>query len=379
MRHTHTIMLIDGKTGDIIWTLGGKRNDFTELDPPEGVNPLASLLSMGWQHHARYIPNTNETEMTFFDNHVKITSHGKCRYDCSRGLHIAINDAASPPTVQLLREFHHPSQLQAQSQGNVQVLSAEDGDIGNVFIGWGRCPSFTEHSPSGETVMDVQFSPWHSFKIPDAVDNYRAYKMDWTATPWWDPAIALIETSETELDIYVSWNGATEVHEWVVRGTREDDADALALSRSPRSGFETKFTVEREGLLYLWAEAVDVDGNVIRSTSVWSVAGNITVISESVDPVTYYLPTVHDDDSSIQPMTWVLLGAGVVVLVALGTVVGIIFWRRRRLYDALEDDDLDLDSDGDFSTVAGLEDLEYEPKAEDTNNEESEALIGKET
>lgn len=338
-------MLIDGKTGDVVWTLGGKRNDFTELDPAKGAETLNPVLSMGWQHHARFVPHSNETEMTLFDNHVKTTSHGKCRETCSRGLHIAIDDSSSPPTVQLLREYLHPSRLQAQSQGSVQPLPSAGDEMDNVFIGWGRCPSFTEHTASGETVMDVQFSPWHSDEIPNALDNYRAYKMDWVATPWWDPAIAVRETPEGGLSVYVSWNGATEVRGWVVRGGTGGE-----LARSPRTGFETRLAVNGTGLSRLWADALDIEGAVIRSTEVLDlVHGNVTILADSTDPDWTFTDTRKS--GGLSAGTWALIGGA--ILFVLSTTGGMMIWRRRMGYDRLDGDDSDLDTDVD--SVFGLD------------------------
>ncbi len=118
-------------------------------------------------------------------------------------------------TVQILHEYLHPKGLLSQSQGSMQVL-----DNGNVFIGWGRNPSFTEHTIDGECVFDVLFSPWRSPATNgDGLDNYRTYRMDWKATPYWDPVIA-IENHEGVMTAYASWNGATEVKSWVLVSTR---------------------------------------------------------------------------------------------------------------------------------------------------------------
>lgn len=215
----HSIYLINGKTGDIMWTLGGRKNQFKELPAEDGFNPSGDdLLTFAWQHHARFF-HDNENEITFFDNHALTTEHG-CTHDCSRGLHIKLEEdavtvaaAGEQPTVQIMREYRHPQSLQAQSQGSVQPLA--DGS-GNVFIGWGRCPSFTEHSEDGEAVMDVQFSPWHTRTNTIALDNYRAYRMDWKATPSWNPDVMTRTDDEGVITVYASWNGATEVKAWAI-------------------------------------------------------------------------------------------------------------------------------------------------------------------
>lgn len=347
MRHIHSIILIDGKTGEIIWSLGGNKNDFVELPPLKGAESAQPVLSMRWQHHARFVPGTNEAQMTLFDNHVKETSHGECDTDCSRGLHIAIDDTVSPPTVRLLQEFQHPSKLQAQSQGSVQVLAPTINDLGNVFVGWGRCPTFTEHNATGETVMDVQFSPWHSLDVPDALDNYRAYKMDWAATPWWDPAIAARKNWKGELVIYVSWNGATEVASWVIRGAagdlRVNKGEILAQSR--RTGFETKLSIGETVWRYLWAEAIDRDGNVLRSSEVVDLdTAELPVASDLYGESNFGIPDIHQPEA-LSRTGFILIATGSGVLSVVMLAGGFILWHRYKNYGRLSPGDFVLDTD----------------------------------
>lgn len=205
----HSIYMINGQTGEIMWTLGGRKNQFKEIGAGNASKSGEDLLSFAWQHHARFF-HDNENEITFFDNHG-LTTAQNCEKDCSRGVHIRLNfDNPEEPTVEILHEYLHPQSLQAQSQGSVQPL--EDGS-GNVFIGWGRCPTFTEHTEDGETVMDVQFSPWHTKTNTIALDNYRAFRMDWKATPKWDPDV-MTQKEHGVVSVYASWNGATEVKSW---------------------------------------------------------------------------------------------------------------------------------------------------------------------
>lgn len=347
MRHIHSILLIDGKTGKIIWTLGGNQNNFVELPPLKGAESSQPVLTMRWQHHARFVPGTNETQMTLFDNHVKETSHGQCDTECSRGLHIAIDDTVSPPTVRLLHEFRHPSKLQAQSQGSVQVLSPSSNDLGNVFVGWGRCPTFTEHKVTGETIMNVQFSPWHSLDVPDALDNYRAYRMDWSATPWWDPAIAARKNWKGELVIYASWNGATEVAKWVVRGAagnlRVTRGEILATSR--RTGFETKLTIGETIWQYLWAEAIDRDGNVLRSSDVVDLdTTELSVASDMYSESDSGIPDVPHY-AELSRTAFILIAAGSGILAVIMLAGGAILWRRYESCSRLSPDDFVLGTD----------------------------------
>jgi hypothetical protein len=366
MRHTHSILLIDGKTGEIIWTLGGNQNDFVELPPLESAESSQPVLTMRWQHHARFVPRTNETQMTLFDNHVKETSHGECDTDCSRGLHIAIDDTVSPPTVRLLQEFRHPSKLQAQSQGSVQVLSPSSTDLGNVFVGWGRCPTFTEHDSTGETVMDVQFSPWHSLQVPDALDNYRAYKMDWKATPWWDPVIAARKNWKGELVIYVSWNGATEVAGWVIRGAagnlRVNRGEIVAKSR--RTGFETKLMIGETVWRYLWAEALDRDGNVLRSSEVVDLdAAELPVASDLYSETNSGIPDIPHSEA-LSRTAFILIATGSGIMAMLMIAGGVILWHRYKNYSHLSPGEFVLDTDE-----------ESEGESDDDNDLDNEEMV----
>ncbi|CAN8104185.1 unnamed protein product [Discula destructiva] len=342
MRHTHSIYLINGKTGDIMWTLGGRQNVFAELAPAAtGPDPIAPALSMSWQHHARVVPGTNGRELTLFDNHGADYSHGKCRSSatCSRGLRIAIDARSSPPTVQVLRQYLHPSDLRAKNQGSLQLLAESD----NVLVGWGHSPAFTEHAASGETVMDVQFAPWPVDDTPSP-DNYRVYKMDWSAIPWWNPAIAVRENLQGDLDVFASWNGATEVREWVVRGN-----DGAVLSRAKRTGFETRLPIgSRAWIQQVWVEALNGNGTILRASEILDLGReDVTILKESEELESMYLPAGMKASASSH--SWIFYGAGIVG-VALGLVYAVVS-RRRRDYDYVDSDLTDVDSDVDVEDV----------------------------
>jgi hypothetical protein len=242
------------------------------------------------------------------------------------------------------------------------------------------------------TVLDVQFSPWHSDDIPDALDNYRAYKMDWVATPWWDPAIAVRQGANGTLAVYASWNGGTEVASWAIRGANHsegDNANRFVLATSQRTGFETRLKIaENEAhYRYLWAEALDAQGNILRSSEVvdltvteipsdsysstfykelgleslsllQSVSSNGTQATEpaataadSVDasPSSLSSSPVYTHGISAKTLAFLGTGIGFSALTLVAIVVVIIRRRRRRDYNSLSlkesDFELDLDRD----------------------------------
>lgn len=59
-RHMNSLYYVDGKTGDILWTLGGKKNDFTDLSEGRATD-------FSWQHHARWA-SPDLTKISLFDD-----------------------------------------------------------------------------------------------------------------------------------------------------------------------------------------------------------------------------------------------------------------------------------------------------------------------
>jgi len=66
----------------------------------------------------------------------------------------------------LVASDDQPEGLSAPSQGNAQTT--RDGDL---FVGWGALPYFSEFDPSGKLVFNAEF--------PIGVNTYRAYLLPW--------------------------------------------------------------------------------------------------------------------------------------------------------------------------------------------------------
>jgi hypothetical protein len=230
-RRTCAVYKVDRKTGEVVWRLGGKNSDFKM-----GAGVRTTL-----QHDAR---RNSDGTITIFDN------GDVNRVDQSRAIMIEVDE--DKMIASLVHEYTHPDRLLSDTQGNVQVLPK-----GNVFVGWGSAPYFSEFNHQGELLFHAAF--------PAEGETYRAFRLPWSGQPTDDPAIAAELGTEDEVTIYASWNGATEVTTWqVLAGSAPDQLEPLASA--PRQGFETVITV-RTTESYVGLNATNGSGKVLGTTS----------------------------------------------------------------------------------------------------------------
>jgi hypothetical protein len=200
-RHMSSIALINGTSGEPIWVLGGKRNMFRDLSNGRATN-------IGWQHDARFYMD-DETQITLFDNHGERTGPcepGTCK---SRGLHLKIDTEAM--TAEIVQEYFHPQGIDSGAMGGFETL-----ENGNALIGWGYNPGYVEYKPDGTPVLDIQRGVLGK-NLPDMF-AYRISKGNWVGRPTWPPNLAVDAPEQNTMNaiIFVSWNGATDVAEWVI-------------------------------------------------------------------------------------------------------------------------------------------------------------------
>ncbi|MEW1821109.1 arylsulfotransferase family protein [Arthrobacter sp. NPDC080031] len=233
-RHTHTAYLIGRSDGKIRWRLGGKRSDFSMT--PESV--------FAWQHDVRRRPNGI---ISMFDNHYNQGTTGT-----SRGLLLAVDEKARTAVVK--QEFSRGGH-RGDAEGNVQFL-----DNGHVLVGWGADPAATEFTPDGKAVFEAT-------GLGDA--SYRTYRSPWTGRPDTVPDLAAVPGNGSTMQLYTSWNGATEVAKWrFLTGTGPGSmAEAVTV---PRRGFETSMAVATAPRAAV--EALDKSGNVLATSAVIATA-----------------------------------------------------------------------------------------------------------
>ena len=217
----------------MIWQLGGKGGDFR----------MGKRTRFCFQHDAR---RAGDGSITLFDNAAGPPVLAKE----SRAIALRVDEARK--RVALRREFKHPGGLLAPNQGSARVLAN-----GNMFVGWGgAAPVFSEFTSSGRLVFDG--------RLTKAKGNYRAVRAPWTGRPAQPPAVAAERTRGGRVQVYASWNGATEVARWQVLAGAAPDRLRGVSSRA-RDGFETAIAA-KTGAPYVAVRALDGSGAVLGTS-----------------------------------------------------------------------------------------------------------------
>ncbi|PYH97317.1 hypothetical protein BO71DRAFT_347415 [Aspergillus ellipticus CBS 707.79] len=244
-RHTHSVSCIDKNSGQVLWTLGGKLNEFQDLSDGQAT-------SFSWQHDARWHGNGT---LTLFDN----ASHSSQDPDNeSHGMTIELDVAARQAALRAA--YYHPQHMKTVSQGNVQMLD----DTGRVLVEWGHNAAFSEFSADGQLLCNVHFGASAFFGFGRVV-SYRAFKGSWVGRPETVPDADVMGEH-----VYVSWNGATEVVAWRLETWESEDfndSSFRVVAQFAKDGFETEIEIpgDLQRPLFRLA-ALDADGNVLGVT-----------------------------------------------------------------------------------------------------------------
>jgi hypothetical protein len=237
LRHTSSVYKISRRTGRTIWKLGGRDSSFR-------MGPGTSFYYM---HDAQAQPDGT---YTIFDN--RSAEFDKRRGTTSKVLRLGLDTKAK--TATLVQDFLPPNgEVLSSSQGNARLLQG-----GNVFVGWGSSPWWSEHSPDGRLLFAAHL-PSRTYQ------SYRAFKGPWRGRPSGRPAV-LATSRNGRLTVYVSWNGATEVAQWRVLGGSSGPSTQV-LGSAEWQGLETKLEFAPAPAL-VQVQALDAAGNVIGTSPV---------------------------------------------------------------------------------------------------------------
>lgn len=260
-RDANSVYKISGKSGEIIWALGGRNHhnrDFVHKD---------DKVAFSYQHHARFhgYDSKGRELISLYDNsgHGTETDEGSVVKDAktSSGKIIALDQSKGIKgewTAETVAAFYPPFGLLSKSQGSTHILPQ-----GNALVNWGSEGAVTEFTAEGEVL-------WHAFigsgkqAGHSRVQNYRAFKFEWKGTPKEEPAVVGLlyrsarrqvkllpydsrpyytsRDAKVKLLVAASWNGDTEVKRWRFEG--RSASEERIIGQNNRDGFETTILVD---------------------------------------------------------------------------------------------------------------------------------------
>jgi EmrB/QacA subfamily drug resistance transporter len=244
MRNTWSAYMVDIDSGKIEWTLGGKRSSFK-------FGPGAAFQ---WQHDVRLQGGRDTNlEVSLYDDHCcQLTGGGTYVSPTgpSRGLVLKLDQQAN--TATLAAQYGRNGGFTSDYMGDTQPLGN-----GNVFVGFGSEPYFSEYSRSGRLLFEGE--------LPGPDLTYRATLEPWVGEPL-SPPVGAARQADGKTTVYASWNGATQVVSWrVLAGSGSGAGRMTAVTTTVRSGFETAIGVPQSYNSFE-VQALGAGGRVIGAT-----------------------------------------------------------------------------------------------------------------
>ena len=257
-RHLNQILKVAGinspsglEPGEVIWRLGGKHGEFD----------LGDGAFFARQHHVRFVSTSHdETQLTVFNNAWEGVTESVV--DHSSGLLLSVNNVTK--TATLVTEYAHPYGKLAYKAGSIQVLPN-----GNVHVGWGGQPGWSEFSANGTMLS-------HAILSRGVPESYRSFKYEWTGRPLMRPKILpycakCAFGDDAPLIAYVSWNGDTRVRQWRFHvSSSTAHGPWIPAGTFDRDGFETRAALRLDALSAIapfapWVsvEGLDANGEVL--------------------------------------------------------------------------------------------------------------------
>jgi hypothetical protein len=251
-RNTSAIYGIDRRTGRLLWTFGGRRDEFA-----------LSRRHPGWRFYAQHDARRRaDGTVTLFDNGGPVL--GACPIHRARVLQFRLDvrrrRARLVRTIASYRSSPDGRGLHAWAMGSAR---AQRG--GNLLINWGTTGHVTEVAPDGRVVFGLRLQYY----------SYRAVRSRWRGYPTGRPAIVARRAGRRSVRVWASWNGATQIRRWeVLAGTSPHE---LLPVGSPHrfAGLETTMRVTTRAP-YVAVRALDRRGAELGRSNAVTVRRALT-------------------------------------------------------------------------------------------------------
>lgn len=248
------------------------------------------------QHHAIiHSENATTVILSLFDNAAENEGRQSPTDSVSSAKMVALHLDTEPKTAkvcnvpvasllihslnysQLLQVWYRPDGQVTPARGSASVLPN-----GNMLIGWSTEGYMSEHTATGDLVLEARFSAAN-------YATYRALKFNLTSNPIESPVIESFVTqvhggtgARSTTAMYASWNGATEVASWKFYGSHSANSGFLLLDQVNKTGFETSLVYDG-AWTYTYAEAISLTGAVLRRTATKSTGAAAAQSSDHLD------------------------------------------------------------------------------------------------
>lgn len=304
-RYLRAVLYIDGITGKVLWQLGGKDNSFHDLSNGTATTFLgqhdADILEREDSHN-----HAKKTHfITFFNNNADWDNTTDIQSKGAR-IEISLDDMTARLDLSLSTSNSTTTTrpILSSSQGSYQTLPN-----GHIVLGYGFNAAMAEFSETGELLCSMLFQPSSRFDTGD-VQSYRNLRFNWTGTPR-DTKPSLVgevdgsssslsssSSSEGDVKLYMSWNGATEVTRWLLEGFENNDEEeeketterkkrpsrinhsknsAEKISLVAKEGFETIYRISSKTIShktrFVRVVALDRDDNVLGISDLMDLRG----------------------------------------------------------------------------------------------------------
>jgi hypothetical protein len=267
-RNFNEITKINRQTGEIIWRLGGKKNQFQFINDNRGF---------GRQHDARRHTNGN---LILFDNgHFLIPQYSS---------YVEYNLDEQNLTATLVRRYSRDESIFTLSRGAVQELPNE-----NILISWGESinPYITE--------IDTEDAIRFELVMPSIVHKYRAYRFPWQTNYFFVNtdslnfgSISVGDSSLQNLWLINRKDTSIVINEFYLRDSTFSVLDTLPISIPQNDSFKItlmfkpkidKYFVEKLNVRYT---AVDFllgkQVKIVGQTPLASVEQNSEILSDYI-------------------------------------------------------------------------------------------------
>lgn len=227
------------------WTLSG--------NPTISNFSLPAKAQFRWQHDVRL--GSNNVVSVFDDACCAITGPGKFGPASGPSRAVVFKLNPSNRTASFQAQYPRARNFEVFFLGSTQMLAG-----GNVLVGWGNNPYFSEFSKAGKALLDVR---WPG---PDL--SYRVLRQSWVGLPSYPPSGA-VRKSKGKTTVYASWNGATRVAAWRVLAGSSKQHLSTVVRRAGKSGFETAISVPGNQAWFA-VQALGSNGKVIGTSKAFN-------------------------------------------------------------------------------------------------------------